>query len=112
MAVAERQAAMIAYVLKDWFWMIAFFPLWIVTAILCFAVVSVPKRAAGRRTQKFLDASALVLSVSSAAAVLIGLDCASYISLPFAKPACYMLNSNGPVFDLSQAAQRASDIFN
>ena len=104
---------MMAYVVQDWFWMIAFFPLWAVAAILCFALVSVPKRAAGTRTRKFLDASALVLSVSSAAAVLIGLDCGSYISLPFAKPACYMLNADRPFgVDLYQVAQDASRFLN
>jgi hypothetical protein len=30
----------------------------------------------------------LVLSIAAAMAVLIGLDCSAYISLPFAEPAC------------------------
>ena len=87
---------MMTYVAKDWVWMLAFFPLWAVTAGLCFALVSGPKRAAGIRTRKFLDASALVLSICSATAVLIELDCTSYIHLPFAQPACHMLDLNGP----------------
>ena len=88
---------MMTYVAKDWVWMLAFFPLWAVTAGICFAVVSGPKKVAGIRTRKFLDASALVLSICSATAVLIGLDCTSYIHLPFAQPACHMLDLNGPL---------------
>ena len=104
---------MTANIARDWIGILAFFPLWAVTAIICFALIAGPKKMSGIRTQKFLDASALLLSVSSATAILIGLDCNAYINLPFAKSACYMLNSNGPLgFDLGQAAQSASDIFN
>jgi len=73
----------------DWAWMVAFFPLWAVSAGTCFALVSGPKRTVGVRTRKLLDASALVLSIAAAMAILIGLDCASYISLPFAEQACH-----------------------
>jgi hypothetical protein len=73
---------------KEWVWMLAFFPLWAVSAGMSFALVSAPKRSAGVRTRKVLDASALVLSIAAAMAVLIGLDCSAYISLPFAEPAC------------------------
>ena len=83
---------MMAYVAKDWIWMLAFFPLWAVTAGICFALVSGPKRVAGIRTRKFLDASALVLSICLSTAVLIGLDCTAYIHLPFAQPACHMVD--------------------
>jgi hypothetical protein len=92
----KEAGAMMTQVAKDWIWMLAFFPLWAVTAGICFAIVSGPKRVAGIRTRKFLDASALVLSVCSATAVLIGLDCTAYISLPFAQPACHMLDLGRP----------------
>lgn len=104
---------MMASIARDWIGILAFFPLWAVTMIIFFTLIAGPKKMSGIRTQKFLNASALVMSVSSATAILIGLDCNSYISLPFAKNACTMLDSNRPfssVFD--QAAQGASDIFN
>ena len=85
------------YVAKDWIGMLAFFPLWAVAAVICFALVSGPKRVAGIRTRKFLDASALVLSICAATALLIGLDCKAYINLPFAQPACHMLDVGSPL---------------
>ncbi len=88
---------MMTYVAKDWIWMLAFFPLWAVTAGMSFALVSGPKRIAGIRMRKFLDASALVLSICSATAVLIGLDCNAYINLPFAQPACHMIDLSRPL---------------
>ena len=104
---------MTANIARDWIGILAFFPLWAVTTIICFTLITGPKRVAGVRTQKFLNASALVLSVSSATAILIGLDCRSYISLPFAKTACYMVDSDSPLgFDLNQAVHGASGIFN
>src|ERR1700704_2458788 len=72
---AKRQAAMTANIARDWIGILAFFPLWAVTTIICFALIAGPKKIAGIRTQKFLNASALVLSLSSATAILIGLDC-------------------------------------
>ena len=87
---------MMANIAKDWVGMLAFFPLWAVTAGICFALISGPKRAVGIRTRKFLDASALALSICSATAVLLGLDCAAYIDLPFAQPACHMLDLGRP----------------
>ena len=104
---------MTANIARDWIGILAFFPLWAATTIICFALIAGPKKMTGIRTQKFLNVSALVLSVSSATAILIGLDCNAYISLPFANTACTMLNSNGPLgFDLGQAAQSASGFFN
>ena len=104
---------MMENIARDWIGILAFFPLWAVTTIICFALIAGPKKMSGIRTQKFLNASALILSVSSATAILIGLDCNSYINLPFAKNACYMLDPNRPFdIDLGQAAQSASDIFN
>ena len=101
---------MTANVARDWIGILAFFPLWAVTMIICFTLIAGPKKISGIRTQKFLNASALLLSVSSATAILIGLDCRSYISLPFAKNACTMLDSDRPFsLDFTQAA---SDIFN
>ena len=104
---------MMTSVARDWIGILAFFPLWAVTMIICFALIAGPKKLAGIRTQKFLNASALVLSVSSATAILVGLDCTAYIDLPFAKSACYMIDSNNPLgFDLNQAMHGASGIFN
>ena len=104
---------MTANVARDWIGILAFFPLWAVTTIICFTLIAGPKKISGIRTQKFLNASALLLSVSSATAILIGLDCRSYISLPFAKNACTMLDPNRPFgFDLGQAAHSASGFFN
>ena len=98
---------------RDWIWMLAFFPLWAVTTLLCFTLIAGPKKFAGKRTRKLLDASALVLSVSLATAALIELDCTAYISLPFAQPACYMFDSGRPFgfdlthIDLTRVAERA-----
>jgi hypothetical protein len=104
---------MMASIARDWMGILAFFPLWAVTTIICFALIAGPKKLTGIRTQKFLNASALVVSVSAATAILIGLDCTAYISLPFAKSACYMIDSNRPFgFVLDQATQSASGIFN
>jgi len=104
---------MMANIARDWIGILAFFPLWAVTTIICFALIAGPKKMTGIRTQKFLNVSALVLSVSSATAILIGLDCNAYISLPFAKTGCYMIDPNRPFgFDLGQAAQSASGFFN
>jgi hypothetical protein len=110
--LCKRQAAMAANIAKDWIGILAFFPLWAVTTIICFALIAGPKKISGIRTQKFLNASALLLSVSSATAILIGLDCNAYINLPFAKNACYMLPNGLSGFDFGQATQSASDIFN
>jgi hypothetical protein len=97
---------MMATIARDWIGILAFFPLWAVTTIICFALIAGPKKLSGIRTQKFLNASALVLSVSSATAMLIGLDCGAYITLPFAKTACYMVDSSRPFgFDLNRAVQ-------
>jgi hypothetical protein len=93
---------MMASIARDWIGILAFFPLWAVTTIICFALIAGPKKLAGIRTQKFLNVSALVLSVSAATAMLIGLDCTAYINLPFAKTGCYMLDSSRPFgFDLT-----------
>ena len=101
---------MAANIARDWIGILAFFPLWAVTTAICFALIAGPKKLSGIRTQKFLNVSALLLSVSSATAILIGLDCNAYISLPFANTACTMLDSNRPFsLDFTQAA---SDIFN
>jgi len=93
---------MMTSIARDWIWMLAFFPLWAVTMVICFTLMAAPKKFAGKRTRKLLDASALVLSVSLATAALIELDCTAYISLPFAQPACFMLDSGTPFgFDLA-----------
>ena len=95
---------MITSIARDWIWMLAFFPLWAVTTLICFTLISGPKKLAGKRTRRLLDASALVLSVSLATGALIELDCTAYINLPFAQPACYMFDANRPFgFDLTQA---------
>ena len=97
---------MMESIARDWIWMLAFFPLWAITMFICFTLMSGPKKIAGNRTRKLLDASALVMSVSLATAALVELDCTSYISLPFARPACYMFDSVRPFgFDLNHAIQ-------
>ena len=73
---------------RDWIWVLAFFPLWLVTAGACFGLAYGPKKVAGVRMQKFLDSVALIFSVSAAAGALMMLECADYIYLPFAQPAC------------------------
>jgi hypothetical protein len=97
---------MMTSIARDWIWMLAFFPLWAVTTLICFTLIAGPKRFAGIRTRKLLDASALVMSVSLATAALVELDCTAYINLPFAQPACYMFDSGRPFgFDLNHAIQ-------
>jgi hypothetical protein len=73
----------------SWIWMLAFFPLWLVMAWLWFNLASVPKKAAGPRMGKLIDAMAVSLSMCSAMGILVGLNCGSLISLPFADQACH-----------------------
>lgn len=76
----------------DSVWMLAFFPVWAAMAGVWFGVAAGPKRCAGIRMRKFLDSFALVLSICSATAILISLNCESVISMPFAQPACAMVD--------------------
>jgi hypothetical protein len=75
--------------LTAWAWLLAVFPLWIVMALLWFSLASVPKKAAGPRMCKLIDGMAVGLSMCCAIGVLVGLDCGSLISLPFADQACH-----------------------
>jgi hypothetical protein len=70
-------------------WLLAVFPLWLVMALLWFSLASVPKRSAGPRLRKFIDATAMSLSMCSAIGILMGLNCGSLISLPLADQACH-----------------------
>ena len=72
----------------SWIWLLAFFPLWALMSGVWFCLVAVPKRTASASMCSFLDGSATILSIGSAAAILIGLNCHSIIRLPFADPAC------------------------
>jgi hypothetical protein len=80
----------------DWVWMLAIFPLWAITASLWFGLASAPKRSAGPEMRRIIDGAAVVLSMCSAIGILVELNCESFITLPFADPACRM-----PAFQLS-----------
>jgi hypothetical protein len=77
---------------EDWVWMLAFFPLWAVMAGIWFGFASAPKRVVGPRTRTLLNSTAVALSLCSAMGVLVGLNCGSFINLPFADPACHEAN--------------------
>ena len=79
--------------IRDWIWVLAFFPLWLVTSGTMFSLAYGPKQLMGVRGQKMTNALTLFLSLSMAAASLMWLECASYVHLPFARPACAMLNT-------------------
>jgi len=79
--------------IRDWIWVLAFFPLWLVTSGTMFGLAHGPKRYMGLRGQKMTNAVTLFLSLSMAAASLMWLECESYVHLPFARPACGMLNT-------------------
>ena len=74
---------------QNWEWMIAFFPMWALMSGLWFALASIPKKVAGERLRSLLDGAAVALSACSATAILITLNCETFIRLPFADPACH-----------------------
>lgn len=76
---------------KDWIWVLAFFPLWLVSSGTIFALAYGPKKAMGIQGQNFANALALLLSISTAAGALMWLECTSLIHLPFARQGCGML---------------------
>jgi hypothetical protein len=76
----------------EWVWALAFFPLWLVTAVTLFGLVAIPKRTAGVRGRKYLDAAALLLSIGTSAGALMWLDCSAYIHLPLTESACRVSN--------------------
>ena len=75
---------------KDWIWVLAFFPLWMVTSGTMFGLAYGPKQSMGLRGQKLTNMFALLLSISTAAGALMWLECVSFIHLPFARQACGM----------------------
>ena len=75
---------------RDWIWVLAFFPLWLVMSGTMFGLAYGPKQAMSVRGQKTVNAFAMFLSLSMASGTLMWLECTSYIHLPFAKPACGM----------------------
>ena len=83
---------MTAHIVGAWAGAFAFFPLWLVTAITLFGLVSIPKRSAGIRARKLLDATALFLSIGASTGALMWLDCSSYIHLPLTESACHVSN--------------------
>ena len=79
---------------RDWIWILAFFPLWFVSSGTMLGLAYGPKQSMGARGQKLTNACTLVLSIAFAAGALMWLECASYIHLPFARPACGLFNPN------------------
>jgi len=75
---------------RDWIWVLAFFPLWLLSSGTMFSLAYGPKQSMGLSGQKFLNMLALLLSISTAAGALMWLECASVIHLPFARQACGM----------------------
>lgn len=75
---------------RDWIWVSAFFPLWLVASGTLFSLAYGPKKFMGIRGQKMTNALTLALSISTAAGGLMWLECASVIHLPFARPTCGM----------------------
>ena len=75
---------------RDWIWVLAFFPLWAVCSGTVFGLAYGPKQAMGIRGQKAMNAFAMLLSLSAAGGALMWLECTSYIHLPFARQACGM----------------------
>jgi hypothetical protein len=53
--------------------------------------------------RSFLDGSATILSIGSAAAILMGLNCQSIIRLPFADPACHAASFQLGSFSIPEA---------
>ena len=76
--------------IRDWIWVLAFFPLWLVTSGAMFSLAYGPKQAMGMRGQKVTNMLTLFLSISTAGGALMWLECTSYIHLPFARQACGM----------------------
>jgi len=75
---------------RDWVWVLAFFPLWAVSSGTMFSLTYGPKQAMGVRAQKLTNMVTLVLSITVACGALMWLECASLIHLPFARQACGM----------------------
>ena len=76
--------------IRDWIWVLAFFPLWFVSSGTMFGLAYGPKQNMGMKAQKFTNAMAMALSISMAGGALMWLECVSYIHLPFARQACGM----------------------
>ena len=76
--------------IRDWIWVLAFFPLWMLTSGTMFGLAYGPKQAMGLRGQKLVNMFALFLSLGTAAGSLMWLECASVIHLPFARQGCGM----------------------
>ena len=83
---------MTEHFVRDWIWVLAFFPLWLATSGTMFSLAYGPKQAVSIRGQNFINMLTLLLSLIAAAVALMWLECASYIHLPFARPACGMIN--------------------
>ena len=86
----EGSGAVSETFVRDWIWVLAFFPLWMVTSGTMFGLAYGPKQAMGLRGQKLTNMLTLLLSLSTAAGALMWLECASFIHLPFARLACGM----------------------
>jgi hypothetical protein len=77
--------------IKDWIWLLAFFPLWLVSSGTMFTLAYGPKKSMSVSGQKFTNALALVISLWAAAGTLMWMECTSLIHLPFARQGCGML---------------------
>ena len=75
---------------RDWIWIFAFFPLWLVASGTMYGLAYGPKQAMSPRGQSTVNTLAMFLSISLAAGAMMWLECNSLIHLPFAKPACGM----------------------
>ncbi len=75
---------------RDWIWVLAFFPLWMVASGTMFGLAYGPKQSMGMRGQKLTNMLTMLLSISTAAGALMWLECTSLIHLPFARQACGM----------------------
>jgi hypothetical protein len=73
----------------NWLALVSFFALWAVMSGVWFGLVSVPKRTATPSMRSFLETSAMLLSICTAAGIMIGLNCESIIRLSLADPACH-----------------------
>ena len=73
---------------SDWAPILIFFPVWAFMAGVFFGLVVGPKKVCGSRMRKLLDSTAMMLSLASAAAVVLGMKCESFINLPLTNDVC------------------------
>jgi hypothetical protein len=74
--------------LREWIWILAFFPLWAACAIAALALISGAERMTKVRMPESIYAGAALGGLLLAVAILLWVDCLFFISLPFATPVC------------------------